>query len=207
VVVATALVAAAVLFLFSTFRSWTRDQRSTEMARHFAELLMKGRGHAMAKAETVVVFFDQDMAGQPLIGADAEAVAALAVRDLNGNGRIEPGEWLGEVPFAPAGNLSWGHTRATLRARGDPHGTPDGAPEAAVTFHRPDGSAASWVAFGPDGNPRAYLDSTPAGTGAAGTGGGAIYLTSGGSDYAVVLSPLGKVYVRRWEAGEGTWSR
>ena len=72
---------------------------------------------------------------------------------------------------------------------------------------KPDGSLASWVAFGPDGNPRAYVDSSLEGPGSVGTGGGAVYLTSGATDFAVVLSALGKVYVREWDAGDETWSR
>jgi Tfp pilus assembly protein FimT len=207
VAVATAIVAAGVLLAFSSFRQWTRDQHSTEMAHDFAELLMAARGHAFAKGETVVAFFDTDRDGQPLIGSDNEAVAALTIRDLNGDGRIDPGERLADVPYAPAGSLSWGHSQATLRARGDPRGSAGGPPEAAVTFQKPDGSIANWVAFGLDGNPRAYLDHSKAGTGAAGSGGGAIYLTSGGSDYAVVLSALGKVYIREWDGSDESWSR
>jgi hypothetical protein len=177
------------------------------MARAFAELLMRSRGEALGRGQTTIVFFGQDIQGRALVGNDGQGVAALAIVDLDGDGEIDPDERLGEVAYAPAGSLSWGHSDATLRARGDPRGDRGGPPAAAVTFQKPDGSLASWVAFGPDGNPRAYVDSSLEGTGSVGTGGGAVYLTSGATDFAVVLSALGKVYVREWDAGDETWSR
>jgi hypothetical protein len=39
-----------------------------------------------------------------------------------------------------------------------------------------------------------------------GDGGGAVYLTNGQRDYAVVLSPLGAVRVHAWNVGAGAWT-
>ena len=40
-----------------------------------------------------------------------------------------------------------------------------------------------------------------------GQGGGAIYVTNGRRDYAVVLSPLGAVRLHAWNVGSGNWQR
>jgi hypothetical protein len=40
-----------------------------------------------------------------------------------------------------------------------------------------------------------------------GTAGGAIYLTNGRRDYAIVLSPLGAVRVHAFESGAGQWTK
>jgi hypothetical protein len=58
--------------------------------------------------------------------------------------------------------------------------------------------------FRPDGIPRGY-STGPYAEGAIGTGGGAVYLTNGIRDYAIVLSPLGGVQVDAWDVGSGAW--
>jgi hypothetical protein len=40
----------------------------------------------------------------------------------------------------------------------------------------------------------------------AGGGGGALYLTDGERDYAIVLSPIGGVRVHLWIPANGAWS-
>ena len=59
--------------------------------------------------------------------------------------------------------------------------------------------------FRPDGMPRAFppgrLQSEP-----VGGGGGAVYVTSGTRDYAVVLAPLGSVRVHAWNRGATAWT-
>ena len=41
--------------------------------------------------------------------------------------------------------------------------------------------------------------------GAIGTGAGAVYLTNGARDYAIVLSPLGGVRVSAWDGSLNQW--
>lgn len=205
VAIATSVVAALVVLSLATMRQWSHDQHGEETTRAFASLLRDSRARAVKDGVTTVVFFQTDRRGRPLLSEAGDELAALAIRDLDGDGEIGPDERIGEVAAPPEGALSWGHTAARLRARGDPAGSPDEAPVAAITFQAPDGSATSWVAFGPDGHPRTELDqSLPD---AAGSGGGAVYLTSGSRDFAVVLTPLGKTYVRTWEGGSQGWSR
>jgi prepilin-type N-terminal cleavage/methylation domain-containing protein len=188
-------------------QQWMRNQNGKELARQFADVLMVGRAEALRGREPVVIFFNADRNASALLGSNGDAVAALAIRDLDGDGNIDAGEYFTEVAYPPPGTISWGHTLATDLALGDPAGSAGSPPTASLTFDQPDGSAATWVAFMPDGTPRAYVDDTLAGTGAVGTGAGAIYLTSGSRDYAVVLSPLGTVHVQVWNESTGQWRR
>jgi prepilin-type N-terminal cleavage/methylation domain-containing protein len=206
--VATVAVIISIMVLVGMggLQQWIRNQRGKEMARQFADLLMVSRSEALRSGEVVVVFFNADRGGNPLTDAAGDAVAALAIRDLDGDGNVDAGERFTQVAYPPPGSISWGHSDATDIALGDP-GTAGSPPPAALSFEQPDSTAATWVAFLPDGTPRAYVDDTLAGTGAVGTGAGAIYLTSGSRDYAVVLSPLGTVHVQVWDPDSGQWRR
>lgn len=206
VAIVAVIISIMVLVGMGGLQQWIRNQRGKEMARQFADLLMVSRSEALRSGEAVVVFFNADRGGNPLTDAAGAAVAALAIRDLDGDGNVDSGERFTQVAYPPPGSISWGHTDATDIAMGDP-GTAGSPPPAALNFDQPDGTAATWVAFLPDGTPRAYVDDSLAGTGAVGTGAGAIYLTSGSRDYAVVLSPLGTVHVQVWDPDTGQWRR
>ena len=66
------------------------------------------------------------------------------------------------------------------------------------------GADATWVLFNSQGMATAFKpDCTIA---ASGSGGGAIYITNGKRDYAIVLNPLGSVQTHAWETGAETWS-
>lgn len=207
VAVVAVIVSIMVLIGFNGMQQWIRNQRGKEMARQFADVLMVSRGEALRSREPVVVFFTTDKLGSGLTDASGAAVAALAIRDLDGDGLVDSGERFTQVAYPAPGSISWGHSLATDIALGDPAGTAGNPPTASLTFDQPDGTDATWIAFMPDGTPRAYVDDSLAGTGAVGTGAGAIYLTSGSRDYAVVLSPLGTVHVQVWDAGAGQWRR
>lgn len=206
-VIVTAIVAIMVVIGFVGMQSWLRNQRSKDIARQFANVLMVSRAEAIRSRDPVVVFFDSDKDGNSLVDGNGAAVASLAIRDLNGNGDIDTGEQFKTIRYPVPGSLSWGHAMATDRAVGDPGGSSGSPPSASLTFDKPDTSSATWVAFLPDGTPRAYVDDSLAGTGAVGTGAGAIYVTSGDRDYAIVLTPLGAVQVQVWDDAGGAWRR
>jgi prepilin-type N-terminal cleavage/methylation domain-containing protein len=207
VVIVAAIVSIMLVISIGGMQQWIRNQKGKEMARQFADVLMVGRAEALRGREPVVIFFNADRTAAPLIGSNGTPVAALAIRDIDGDGNIDAGEEFSEVAYPPPGTISWGHSLATDLALGDPAGVAGSPPTAALTFDQPDGSAATWVAFMPDGTPRAYVNETLAGTGAIGTGAGAIYVTSGSRDYAVVLSPLGTVHIQAWDDSNGRWRR
>jgi hypothetical protein len=58
----------------------------------------------------------------------------------------------------------------------------------------------------PDGIPRSFSIG-PFTLGDAVSGDGAVYVTSGSRDYAVVLTPLGSVRVHAWNPGGGAWTQ
>jgi hypothetical protein len=53
--------------------------------------------------------------------------------------------------------------------------------------------------------PRAF-STGPFAAGALGSGRGAVYVSSGKRDYAVVLAPLGGVRVHAWNRGAAAWT-
>ena len=66
---------------------------------------------------------------------------------------------------------------------------------------------ASYVLFRSDGLPRLFAPGANcASVGASGGGGGAIYVTNGSRDYAIVLQPLGTARVHRWDLKAGAWT-
>ncbi len=72
-----------------------------------------------------------------------------------------------------------------------------------ASFAQPDGTDAAWVVFGPDGIPVAFNAACNLGT--TGTGAGAVYVTNGDRNYAVVLNPLGTSNVERFDPAQNTW--
>lgn len=204
----TAVVVAALIAVSAGgIQNWLRNQRSKDTARQLADILLVSRGEAIRSGEIHVVFFNTDKNGGAITDGAGRPVVALAIRDGDGDGEIDAGERYTSVPYPPPGSLFWGHASATDRAAGDPAGAAGNPPAAAWTFDQPDGSDATWIAFLPDGTPRAYVDDSAAGTGSLGSGAGAVYLSSGERDYAVVLTPLGGVQVQAWDGSSSQWRR
>lgn len=207
VVIVVVVLAVLTTIAGANLGQWTRNQRAKDTAREIADLMTVSRAEAVRSGRIHVVFFGRDMAGADLTDDGGRPAAAVSIVDLDGDGVIDSNERFGVVAEAGDGSMRFGHTIASDRAMGDPGGTSGSAPSAAFTFDRPDGSAASWVAFLPDGTPRAYVNDSLPGTGGIGSGGGAIYVTSGLRDYAVVLTPLGAVQVQVWNSQQERWRR
>jgi prepilin-type N-terminal cleavage/methylation domain-containing protein len=176
------------------------DQRAKAAARSVADLLMLARTEAVRTGVTHLVFFQQDIDDAALVNSFGDPVAAVLIRDADGDGIPDAGEYRASVPFDRTSSLAWGGAFATGAA---PNDNPDGVFPAVdpdfscCTFTDPDGEEARWVAFLPDGMPRGFKKG-PFSTSPLGEGGGAVYMTSGQRDYAVVLAPLGGVRVHTW---------
>jgi prepilin-type N-terminal cleavage/methylation domain-containing protein len=207
VVVVVVVLASLLAITGANLGEWTRNQRAKGTARAIADLLTVTRAEAVRSGRVHVVFFGGDMAGTDLVDSSGQPAAALSIVDLDGDGAIDGNERVSRVAESIDAFVRFGHAVATDRATGDPGGSSGSAPIAAFTFDRPDGTAASWVAFLPDGTPRAYVNDSLPGTGALGSGGGAVYVTSGARDYAVVLTPLGAVQVQAWDPQQTRWRR
>jgi hypothetical protein len=55
----------------------------------------------------------------------------------------------------------------------------------------------------PDGRPLGFDAACTMGQ--LGSGNGAVYITNGSRDFAIVLNPLGGVRVHSWNSGTGQW--
>lgn len=188
----------------SAMRSWLDTQRVKAASRSIADLVHQGRGEAIRTGVAHLVFFASDAAAATLITPSGSPAAAMLIRDANADGVIDSGEYVSSVPADTTNTLSWGVTAATTPVPTDP--TPDHAqpPPSPWTFEQPGGSAANWVALFPDGTPRSFKVA-PFSADPLGSGAGAVYLTDGTRDYAVVVASLGGVRVHGWDAAAGAW--
>jgi prepilin-type N-terminal cleavage/methylation domain-containing protein len=192
---------------------WARSQRLKDSARSVGDLLLLARSEAIRTGRRQVVFFgppgSTDPAGNP-IEAHGAWVPVLVLDDgapAASNCQIEAGE---EVEgLAPVDGLSWGVSYATGPVPTDAGAGPFApSPWDGGTFADGGGSAVHWLLFGPDGLPVVFDGSGgDCGViGGAGAGGGALYLTDGERDYAIVLSPIGGVRLHLWNPSTSAWS-
>jgi len=205
--VVVAIIGVMTAIAVPNFQSYFRDQRLKQAARSVADAFSLARAEAIRTGRNHIVYINRDPTGAVLTDNAGRAVPVMVVQDDDGtgplpapNGRVDVGER--RMPIAAEVGVNWGVTFATVRAPNDP------GPAAAYTtgwsFVTPANAQASWVVFRPDGVPRAF-SSGPYLEGSVGTGGGAVYLTNGRRDYAIVLAPLGGVQVNSWNRGLGLW--
>ena len=184
--------------------SWATAQRVKDTSRGMADLLRQGRGEAIRTGITHLVFFDTDAGAANLVAPDGAQVAAMLTRDIDGDGSVGPGEYVSSVPLDTTNTLSWGVAAATVPVPTDPTADHAAPPPSPWTFSQPGGSAANWVALFPDGTPRGFSVG-PFTADSMGSGAGAVYLTNGERDYAVVVAALGGVRVHGWDLDAGAW--
>jgi hypothetical protein len=188
--------------------SWCAYQRNLQLraaARSVANAYSWARSHALSTGNrhNVVFAIDaNDVCGNAIVDAKGDPVPVLVYEDLDDDCCFDAGEE--RVTERAVPNVSWGVTPAP--PAGPPVAPDDaGAGDYATgsSFAQPDGSDAAWVSFGPDGIPQAFNAACNLGT--TGTGAGAIYLTNGDRNYAVVLNPLGTGNVQRFDPAANTW--
>lgn len=195
-------------------RSSMGDMRAKGGARSLGDLLMLGRQEAMRTGDNYIVFYDRDAEDNALASKGGDPAAALLIRDLDQDGRVDSGEKVAAVLVDSTNSLSWGSTFAAneatpVKAPNDnaaaafPEADPDFI---CCTFLDPDGNPARWVVFLPDGLPRSFKIG-PFATGPIASGSGAVYVTSSTRDYAAVLAPLGGLRVHAYNnSGAGAWT-
>jgi prepilin-type N-terminal cleavage/methylation domain-containing protein len=207
VMVVIAIIGVMSALALPSFRTFFDDQRLKQAARGVADAFSLARTEAIRTGRSHIVYFQQDPTGAVLRDAAGTTVPVMVVQDDDGtgplpapNGQVDVGER--RIPVPAVLGVNWGVTFATAAAPGDTGLTASFA--TGRTFRTPGLAAARWVVFRPDGVPRAY-STAPYTEGSVGTGGGAIYLTNGRRDYAVVLTPLGGVQVNAWNQTLGQW--
>jgi len=191
------------------------DLRTRSAARNTADALRIARAEAIRSGTPYVVYFSAAASGNPpatdpagtALGADPATgggpFPVLILRD-GGVGApdclINAGEVQQGIPAQR--DVAWGSTVSGGAAAPGDTGLADHS--SGSSFRTPAGAPTTWVSFAPNGVPVGF--DAACNTGGVGSGGGAIYLTNGRRDYAIVLSPLGVVRVHIWEQGAGQWT-
>ncbi len=191
------------------------DLRTRAAARDTADAMRIARAEAIRTGDAHILFFSAAASGGPpatdpagtALGADLGAGGGpfpiLTLRDLGGSARnclIDGVETWEGTPAQR--DVAWGSTLSGTTSVPSDTGLADHS--SGSSFRTPAGAAVTWVAFGPDGVPVGFDAACT--VGGVGSGGGAIYLTNGRRDYAIVLSPLGSVRVHTWNAGANAWT-
>lgn len=194
--------------------NWRADQEAASVARSLANMLTLARAEAMRTGTNHLLLFriedisTDDAAGnsiQNVNGDDATAVIAMDLFAGGTNCALNTGD--ARTALIADGDFQWGVTTAGIRAPLD-----GGQPAIAggITFARPAAptTAINGILFGPTGIPFTFdADGTGCLTlDTVGSGGGALYITNGRRDYAIVQSPLGGTRLHAWNIDQGAWS-
>jgi prepilin-type N-terminal cleavage/methylation domain-containing protein len=187
VVVVAIIAVVSALALPATGR-WLSHQRLKASARTVEAALANARGEAQRSGNIHVVFFRADVGGNPLLDTLGNAVPILVLDDgrpgaAGQNCVIDAGETT--VTYELDSGIAFGATQAPAPAPSDP-----GV-----------GDFASGITFTP-----LPFDAACA-TGPVGSGGGAVYLSDGNRDLAVVLTPLGGSRAHAWDTANAAWTR
>jgi prepilin-type N-terminal cleavage/methylation domain-containing protein len=213
VMVAVGILGVLAAIAVPNIAEWARHQRLKDGARSVGDLLLIARSEAIRTGRRQIVYFgppgSTDPAGNA-VEADGTWVPVLVLDDgvpAGSNCQIEGGEDV--EGLRPIDGLEWGVTEATGPVPTDAGSGPFApSPWDGGTFADSAGNPVNWVMFGPDGMPVTFSGAGGVcGTlSPSGGGGGALYLTDGERDYAVVLSPIGGVRVHLWNPSNGAWS-
>jgi prepilin-type N-terminal cleavage/methylation domain-containing protein len=205
-VVVLAVVSALIATATVGIASWARDQRLKTSARAVSDAFTVGRAEAIRTGDSHLVVFGLNA----LANANADIVIVNDDRPDLANCSIASSEIVHRV--ALENGVTWGTTASlagTTVAPGD-QGLAVGNTQFGSSFTTAaldPNTAASWVVFQPDGVPLLFSTNGSDCTqiGIRGEGGGAIYVTNGRRDYAIVLTPLGTSRVLGWNPSSNTW--
>lgn len=195
-------------------RQFVSNQRLKSAARSVADAFQLARAEAIRTGNAHIVFLSPgspaatDPGGTSLNASSTGPEPSGATWPVIVLDDGAPGAWNCRIDAAdpsrgipPERGVSWGYAQAGgLRAPGDDN-LADPATGATFEYR---GAPVTWVLFRGDGIPLTFDAACNLGT--IGSGGGAVYVTNGNRDYAVVLSPLGAVRVHAFEAGAGAWT-
>lgn len=177
---------------------WASNQRLTQAARQVESAFSYARSEAIRTGNIHIVMVDEEPDGTDL---DAPIVVLNDGRagTIGQNCAIDSGENVELFTLEP--DVSLGADVATTQPATDTGG---GTFPGIATFLDADGVDATWVMLRPEGFPLAV--SWDCDMGAAGSGGGGVYLTNGERDVAIVLTPLGATLIHTSNAAGG-WSQ
>jgi prepilin-type N-terminal cleavage/methylation domain-containing protein len=193
----------------ATLGRWSDDQRAASSARDVADAFALARAEALRSGSNHIVAFDVETG---LAGITSDIVIVNDGAPAAANCRIDTDEIIHRISLGRG--VSFGTDAGLANGTAAPDDAGDSGNQAAgASFTDADSPAgdASWVVFQSDGLPRRFSENATAAppcsdVGPVGDAGGAIYLTNGSRDYAVVLSPLGAARVHRWVNNTG-WTQ
>ncbi len=200
---------------------WSEDQRVKGAARGVADAFLLARAEAIRTGSNHLVVLGAAMGVasstvRTALGVESPVVITdpIAIVDDGPPGTADCNVAANEVRhrMGAVQGVLWGTTGSlagSTPAPDDPGGATGSIATLGTSFtdaSNPAGNA-SWVLFQPDGLPRLFTPKSGDcdAVGLVGQGGGAIYLTNGRRDYAVVLGPLGTARVHVWDQGAGAW--
>jgi prepilin-type N-terminal cleavage/methylation domain-containing protein len=199
-----AIVAVVVALAIPSMSRWAENERLSASVRTVDGALGFARSEAIRTGNVHLVFVGTDTGGNPLVGPNGDTVDVLVVDDG------QPGT-AGQNCQADAGEASLGvglerDVLFGVTAAGGPVPTDPGlaAITSGTTFADPGNNPATWLLFRPDGPPLRFTAACV--TGAVGSGGGGVYLTNGGRDKAIVLTPLGSTRTHSWNPSGSNWT-
>ncbi|MCP4040170.1 MAG: prepilin-type N-terminal cleavage/methylation domain-containing protein [bacterium] len=193
-------------------RDMRSDQALRNSARQIADSFMMARAQAIRTGSNLIVVF-QGASGAPppggltstnIIDIIDDGVAASADCSITAASEV-----IWSLTPDTISNLNWGTSPSLASNNNVPNDTGFAPSNVAQGSSFTDATAsgstldatkfASWIVFQPDGLPRLMTPGDCANLGTVGQGGGAIYVTNGRRDYAVVLSALGTTRVHYWD--------
>jgi prepilin-type N-terminal cleavage/methylation domain-containing protein len=204
-IVVLAILAVLIVLASFEFGDWREVEAARAATRSVEGAFSFARGEAIRTGNNHIVFFQQDIAGNPLTDGSGNTVPILVLDDgrpgsANQNCAIDAGETI--QPIRIERGVDFGVAQATAQVPIDegagPYATGSSFLDAAG------GNPATWVMFRSDGQPRSV--NAACASGALGTGGGAIYMSNPQRDVAVVLTPLGAARAQTWNGGTSTWN-
>lgn len=187
-------------------QGFMETQRIRTAARSVSDAFMVARGEAMRTGENHIVVFGQGK----LANADADIIVARDGSPSTANCNFATTDIVHRINFEDGVRYGTTSTLAALNRAPDDAGLAvdnidDGSSFTTAAMNA--SAPAHWLSFEPDGVPRLFTVSgaTCGAQGRPGEAGGAIYVSNGDRDYAIVLAPLGTARVVGWSPSAGGW--
>lgn len=185
-----------------TLLGGSADERLKSTVRDLASAYSFARSEAIRTGDIHIVFVGTNAAGGALPATNGAPALAMILNDgPPGSTNQNCAQSLGEDTWLVTANpeITWGFVSGAS-AMAEDVGTGSGS----STFTEPDGDAASWVLFRPEGSTHAFDAACTIGD--IGSGAGGLYMNNGRKQFGLVLRPLGNTRVRVWNGGSSVWA-
>jgi type II secretory pathway pseudopilin PulG len=207
-VIILALIGLATAIAASNLSSYSENQRAATSARSVADAFALGRAEAIRTGNQFIVAFDIE---DGLDGITSDIVIVNDGAPDVADCEITAGEIVESIDLLPGVSFGTDPDLANGTPAPDDVGS-SGNQETGSSFVDAGSpvAAASWVMITPDGMPHLFTEDGTAPcdeVSPVGDAGGAIYVTNGNRDYAVVLSALGTARLHRWTPEQGAWTK